>query len=142
MSQLKSLKTLHRLAEASLDEVRQEIIQAEARKLKLLQELESLELGIREEEKLVELDLELKSTFTAYLKACKRRRNEISTLIKAVEKQLEDLRDTLRDKYAETKKYERVVEVRIEEERRQEEAAELNFLDQIATSKFIREMDH
>ncbi len=138
MAKLKSLNTLIKVAKQQLDGLRRDLANLEREKQKMLEAIDRLKKELAREIELASKQPEMGAFFGGFAKRIREREDELRLGIKKLDKLIDDLRERIREQFAEQKKYELAKEARIKQDKEDQDKAEMNELDEIGGQRHQR----
>lgn len=137
----KSLNTLIKVAKNEVDRQQKDLAEVQAKQDQILRQIEKMQAELESEKKIVErnyADHELAANFANFASAVNNKIAAAQEEVKAMEEVIEQLRDKLRESFAEQKKFEIVKAVNLKKEIAERNKKEAEKLDEMGTNIYIR----
>ena len=138
---MKTIKTLIKVQKQKLDMVRRNLVSLETQMAQLNMLNEKLEKDLAAEIELADKSAELSSFFGDYIKRIRARQERLRKEIRDLDVQVEMAREVVRHDYGEQLKYEKILENKMIEAKREADRKEGIELDDIAANQHARKED-
>ena len=138
---MKTIKTLIKVQKQKLDMVRRNLVSLETQMAQLNMLNEKLEKDLAAEIELADKSAELSSFFGDYIKRIRARQERLRKEIRDLDVQVEMAREVVRHEYGEQLKYEKILENKMIEAKREADRKEGIELDDIAANQHARKED-
>lgn len=136
---MKSLRTLLKLAERELENLRRLMGDQMQRLAALEQRIEGHAATVRAEQKLAQLDYESARAYGGYAARALHARKAMESEKKIIEAEIERIRALITEAHVEARKFERLLELEEEREKAKREKRENDELDEFATLRAARQ---
>lgn len=138
---MKTLTTLIKLHKQQLDALRRSMSALETSKAKFLHSIENLKEELERETKLAQESADMGRFFGDFAKAIRLKEETYRADIAKLDTQMEELREEIRLKFSELKKFEIAREHRLSDEKATKTRREGEQLDEIAAQQFMRKQE-
>jgi len=135
---MKSLRTLIKLTKANVEEKQKSLADSVSAQDQVKLRLTKTQSDLENEKESASKNPELATNFGAYVEATLAKIARIKFEIADLEKIIELKREALREAFAEQKRYEIALDIKLKEQADRENKLEQNKNDEIATQNFIR----
>lgn len=135
---MKTLNTLINLHQRELDEKRVELAGLEEQKAELLNYNTTMENDLALEYELAVANPEIGTTFESYRKMIRERQATIAEILAGLEIRMDAMSDIIAGIYSEVKKYEIILQKKIDEQNEQEKRKETLMLDEVAIGNYLK----
>ena len=138
IKQIQQLKTLVKSHQAALDDKRRELRALQDKADGIVAHIERLKVELAKERELVTSNVDVSFNYGTYSDANKSKREQLAEERMAMQSELDEAEEAMRDAFRELKKYEITLERREEEWRKEQEKREQTELDEMAGNAWQR----
>ena len=138
---MKSIEVLIKIKKKELDEKRLQISELETQKNQMLDYSEQMKVELKSEEEFASRDPYSSITFDSYRNKIKERQQNISVAVKDIKRQADIINHEMAEIFNEMKKYEIILERKLEEAKIEQKAKDEKALNEIAINNYLENMD-
>ena len=139
---MKGLKTLIKLSRRQLDTLRRQMADLQQQKDDMRQAIANLQREMIEEMQSAQQQPHMSQFYGGFASRIRARQEEYEQSMSGLDTQMDELRDTIRDAFAEIKRYELALEAAKQREKQAATRRETIEMDDIAATQFVRKEEN
>lgn len=134
---MKTLQTLIKIHKRDLDDKRRELVALEEQKAELLEFSKQMKEELAAESELASADPSMSLTFNNYRNMIKNRQATIAGILSELKVKMDSLSYAISEIYGEVKKYEIILQQKIDKKTQEEKSQENKVLDEVAINGYL-----